>query len=117
MSKIREITWREDRPFEVMHGDSDYVDVVDVNWSKAFDTLFWHTSGCMPYTGNGEGLDKLPAGISTFRQLQDHFHFKMEESEAVFCKICCDWYPDTDHCEHIAWNDEDGWWGGPGYGG
>jgi hypothetical protein len=112
MAKITYVEWRDGRPFEVHHGE-EYLDLVDIDYCKANQILYWHTSGGRPNIDNGEGLDKLPQGITTFQQLIDWF--KMEESATVHCTICKDCFPSDETCEHIVWDEEIGWWGGPGY--
>jgi len=109
--------WRDGRPFEVIVCTETYCDLYDVEWSQKHGQLFWHLSGGMPRDTVQEpsaGLEHLPPGVTTFEALCERL--EMHQGEVVYCQECDDHLPTSgDLCEHIWWDDEGGWWSGPGY--
>ena len=74
---------------------------------------YYHWSGCWgdpEWPASKWTVGGLPVGIETLNDLIGHYD--LIYATVVYCKICDDWMPEDEPCEHLVW--DDGCWGGPG---
>lgn len=99
MGSIVYVEWRDGRPFDIHYRRGNRTVTVDVELCKRDGLLFWHISGGMPYTGDGPGLEQLPASVRTFDQIVDHYGLIEEYTE--WCSVCSDFIPRSNMCAHV----------------
>lgn len=108
--KVIAVDWWKDRPHVIYTCKDGLYNTYDVAWSKDGQG-YYHCSGCWGAHCDGVA-EGLPAGVETLNDLIKHFD--LIYAETVYCKVCDDWMPDDEPCEHLVWDDEVGCWGGSG---
>ena len=110
--EIHSIEWLNGKPFSVIVYQDEkntWATTYDIDYCKRDNQLYYYWSGGGHATVNEgrEGLDIMP-DIKTFDDLVRHFG--MIEDETQWCSQCGDILPIENLCDHIYWDEEEGWW-------
>jgi len=103
--------------------DRHRVEIYDVEWDSGGQG-YYSNVGCGPWEGSyvatfhGERPDLhiyqyAPYCQATLSDLVGQYG--LIEADVVWCDICRNWFVFESACEHLFWDDEIGWWSGPGY--